>query len=123
MTTILIVDDSLYMRKMLRHILTDAGYEIIGEAENGKSALEQIQEKKPDIVTLDVILPDMTGLDVLAQLKCSENGLKVILVSAVGQDVIIHEGMALGAKDYIVKPFTEEKVVKTIQKITASSAV
>lgn len=122
MAKIFIVDDSLYMRKMLRHILTDAGFDIIGEAETGHSAIEQIKQNNPDLVTLDVILPDITGLEVLTELNKSGIKTKVILVSAVGQDVIINEGMSLGAKDYILKPFSEEKVVKTINKLLASPA-
>jgi two-component system, chemotaxis family, chemotaxis protein CheY len=120
MARILIIDDSLYMRTMLKHILTDAGHEVIGEAADGKSGLKMVAELCPDMITLDVILPDQTGLDILKEIKrnCNKD-IKVVLVSAVGQDVIIEEAMTLGANDYIVKPFSEEKVVQTVQRVVA----
>ncbi|HEX8547565.1 MAG TPA: response regulator [Cytophagaceae bacterium] len=119
MANIVVVDDSFYMRTMLKHILTDAGHNVIGEAPNAEAAIQLIKEKNPDLVTLDVILPDNTGLDVLRILKEEMPHLKVIMVSAVGQNVIVDEAMALGAKDYIVKPFSEEKVLATLERVLA----
>ena len=111
---ILIVDDSFYMRTMLKNMLTDAGYEVVGEAPNGQTALELAKETKPDLVTLDVILPDNTGLDVLKGIKKDHPDMKIIIVSAVGQEVIVHEAIENGALAYIVKPFSEEKVLETV---------
>ena len=111
---ILIVDDSFYMRTMLKNMLTDAGYEVVGEAPNGQTALELAKETKPDLVTLDVILPDNTGLDVLKGIKKDQPDMKIIIVSAVGQEVIVHEAIENGALAYIVKPFSEEKVLETV---------
>ena len=111
---ILIVDDSFYMRTMLKNMLTDAGYEVVGEAPNGQTALELAKETKPDLVTLDVILPDNTGLDVLKGIKKDQPDMKIIIVSAVGQEVIVHEATENGALAYIVKPFSEEKVLETV---------
>src|SRR5688500_16138243 len=104
---ILVVDDSFYMRTMLKNMLLDAGYNVVGEAANGQSALELVKELSPDLVTLDVILPDNTGLAVLKGIRQENQTVKVIMVSAVGQEVIINEAMELGATAYIVKPFSE----------------
>ncbi|GAB3816244.1 response regulator [Pontibacter rugosus] len=119
MKRILIVDDSFYMRTMLKNMLTDAGYEVVGEAPNGQTALELAKETKPDLVTLDVILPDNTGLDVLKGIRADNPEQKVIIVSAVGQEVIVNEAMESGAKSYIVKPFSEEKVLEVVSKVLA----
>ncbi|MFD2244688.1 response regulator [Pontibacter ruber] len=117
MKRILIVDDSFYMRTMLKNMLTDAGYEVVGEAPNGQTALELAKETKPDLITLDVILPDNTGLDVLKGIKAEQPDMKVIIVSAVGQEVIVNEAIENGALSYIVKPFSEEKVLETVNKV------
>ncbi|PRY15393.1 two-component system chemotaxis response regulator CheY [Pontibacter ummariensis] len=116
MKRILIVDDSFYMRTMLKNMLSDAGYEVVGEAPNGQTALELAKETKPDLITLDVILPDNTGLDVLKGIKAEQPDMKVIIVSAVGQEVIVNEAMEYGALSYIVKPFSEEKVLEVVSK-------
>lgn len=102
------------MRTMLKNMLTDAGYEVVGEAPNGQTALQLAKETTPDLVTLDVILPDNTGLDVLKGIKQDQPDMKVIIVSAVGQEVIVNEAIENGALAYIVKPFSEEKVLETV---------
>lgn len=114
---VLIVDDSLYMRTLIKDALVQAGYEIVGEAENGETAIDLALELDPDIITLDNILPDMIGTDILRVLK--EEGLEsqIVMISAVGQQSVIDEGMSLGAKDYIVKPFTSEQLVEVLSKV------
>ncbi|MDU0369014.1 response regulator [Hymenobacter endophyticus] len=111
---ILIVDDSFYMRTMLKNMLTDAGYEVVGEAANGQQALEMASDTKPDLITLDVILPDNTGLDVLKGIRQEQPEVKVVMCSAVGQEVIVNEALESGATAYIVKPFSEEKVLEIV---------
>ena len=111
---ILIVDDSFYMRTMLKNMLTDAGYEVVGEAANGQEALEMAASAKPDLITLDVILPDNTGLDVLKGIRENDPDVKVVMCSAVGQEVIVNEALESGASAYIVKPFSEEKVLEIV---------
>ncbi|MCX2739131.1 response regulator [Pontibacter anaerobius] len=123
MKRILIVDDSFYMRTMLKNMLTDAGYEIVGEAPNGQTALELARETKPDLITLDVILPDNTGLEVLKGIRAEQPEQKVIIVSAVGQEVIVNEAMENGAKSYIVKPFSEENVLEVVSKVLAEEPI
>ncbi|TGE24749.1 response regulator [Hymenobacter aquaticus] len=111
---ILIVDDSFYMRTMLKNMLTDAGYEVVGEAANGQQALEMASATRPDLITLDVILPDNTGLDVLKGIRQEQPDVKVVMCSAVGQEVIVNEALESGATAYIVKPFSEEKVLEIV---------
>ncbi|WP_276496137.1 response regulator [Pontibacter litorisediminis] len=123
MKRILIVDDSFYMRTMLKNMLTDAGYEIVGEAPNGQTALELAKETKPDLITLDVILPDNTGLEVLKGIRAEQPEQRVIIVSAVGQEVIVNEAMENGAKSYIVKPFSEENVLEVVSKVLADEPI
>lgn len=119
--TILIVDDSLYMRTMINEALKGAGYNIVGQAANGESAIDMALELKPDLITLDNILPDMIGTDILKVLKQDEGiGSKVIMISAVGQESVIQEGMGLGASDYIVKPFTTDSLVSIVNKVMSS---
>ena len=118
---ILIVDDSFYMRTMLKNMLTDAGYEVVGEAPNGQTALQMAKETNPDLVTLDVILPDNTGLDVLKGIKQDQPDMKVVIVSAVGQEVIVSEAIQYGALAYIVKPFSEDKVLEVVGKALEES--
>jgi two-component system chemotaxis response regulator CheY len=114
---VLIVDDSLYMRTIIRDALQQNGYHIVGLAANGEQAIDMAFELKPDIITLDNILPDMIGTDVLKVYR--EEGLrsKVVMISAVGQESVIQEGIALGAKAYIIKPFTTEHLLETVQAL------
>lgn len=115
--SVLIVDDSLYMRTLIKDALSQGNFEIVGQASTGEEAIDMALELEPDLVTLDNILPDMIGTDVLKVLK--EEGLssKVVMISAVGQQSVINEGRSLGADDYIVKPFTTEKIITTINSV------
>ena len=111
---ILIVDDSFYMRTILKNMLSDAGYSIVGEASDGVTAINMAKETNPDLVTLDLILPDNTGLDVLKAIKKDNPSVKVVIVSAVGQEAIVKDALNHGAQSYIVKPFAEDKVIEII---------
>jgi two-component system, chemotaxis family, chemotaxis protein CheY len=114
---VLIVDDSIYMRSLIKTALTEAGYEVVGEAPNGETAIDLAIDLQPDLITLDNILPDMMGFEILKVLKDEGVKSKVIMVSAVGQQTVVNKGIALGAADYIVKPFTSEDLVKVVNKI------
>ena len=115
--TVLVVDDSMYMRTLIKDALSGGNYEIVGEAANGESAIDQAMELNPDLITLDNILPDMIGTDILRVLKGEEKlKSKVIMISAVGQESVIQEGMSIGAEDYIVKPFTSEQLLASVHK-------
>ena len=118
--TVLVVDDSMYMRTLIKDALLEAGYDVVGEAANGESAIDQAMELNPDLITLDNILPDMIGTDILRVVKGEESlKAKVIMISAVGQESVIQEGMSIGAEDYIVKPFTAEQLIESVKKAFA----
>lgn len=115
--TVLIVDDSMYMRTIIKDALSGAGYQIVGEAANGESAIDQAMELNPDLITLDNILPDMIGTDILRVIKGEEKlKSKVIMISAVGQESVIQEGLSIGAEAYIVKPFTPQQLIAEANK-------
>jgi two-component system chemotaxis response regulator CheY len=111
--TVFIVDDSTYMRILIKDALVSAGFVVVGEAANGESAIDQLMDLNPDLITLDNILPDMLGTDILHVIK-SENRLKskVIMISAVG-----NAGLDVGAEAYIVKPFTSEQLIAQANKV------
>ncbi|MBS3781223.1 MAG: response regulator [Candidatus Thermoplasmatota archaeon] len=117
--SVLIVDDTNFMRKMLRDLLSEH-YDVVGEAENGKECLEKVKEDNPDLITLDVIMPEMDGLEALSKLKERDEDQKVIMVTSVGQHEKITEAMKKGAEGYIIKPFDEEKVLEEIEKALGS---
>lgn len=116
---VLIVDDSMYMRTLIKDTLKAEGYEIVGEAPNGETAIDLAMELSPDLITLDNILPDMIGTDILKVFKDQGVNAKVIMVSAVGQQSVINEGIELGAAEYIVKPFTSEDLIAVINRVVA----
>ncbi|MEO9801678.1 MAG: response regulator [Reichenbachiella sp.] len=114
---VLIVDDSMYMRTLIKDTLKAEGYEIVGEAPNGETAIDLAMELTPDLITLDNILPDMIGTDILKVFKDQGISSKVIMVSAVGQQSVINEGIELGASEYIVKPFTSEDLIAVVNRV------
>ena len=114
---ILVVDDSGYSRMLVKRVLENAGYEIIGEAKDGAEALDKIVTLQPDLITLDNILPDMTGLDILRTMKENDLVANVIMISAVGQTSAIEEACELGACQYIIKPFDEQDLLDAVENI------
>jgi len=120
MKKVLIVDDSMYMRTLINTALTDTGrYEIVGQAADGNTAVELALELKPDLITLDNILPDMIGVDIARELRAENITSKIIMVSAVGQEAVINEGKNAGIEDYLVKPFTGDVLIERIDKLFA----
>lgn len=117
---VLIVDDSLYMRTIIKDALIAAGFDVVGQAANGESAIDMALELQPDLITLDNILPDMLGLDIVNVLKEEEVSSKVIMISAVGQESVIEEGLRRGVAQYIVKPFTTEQLVSAAHTVLQS---
>lgn len=113
---VLIVDDSAYMRSVIKTALVKEGYEIVGEAGDGETAIDLALELAPDLITLDNILPDMMGLEILKVLQEEKVTSKVIMVSAVGQQTMVNKGIELGASDYLVKPFTSESLLEVVNK-------
>ena len=114
---ILICDDAAFMRMMIKDILTKNGYNIAGEAENGAKAVEKYAELKPDLVLMDITMPEMDGMEALKKIKASDPGASVIMCSAMGQQAMVIESIQSGAKDFIVKPFQADRVIEAVQKV------
>lgn len=114
---ILICDDAAFMRMMIKDILTKNGYDVAGEAENGAKAVERYNELKPDLVLMDITMPEMDGIQALKQIKAGDSGAKVIMCSAMGQQAMVIEAIQAGAKDFIVKPFQAERVLEAVKKV------
>lgn len=118
MKKVLIVDDSMYMRTLIKTALTATErYEIIGQAGTGSQGIEMALEFEPDLITMDNILPDMIGIDIVKELRAEGISAKIIMVSAVGQDDVVEEGIANGAQDYLVKPFTADQLVERVDNL------
>ena len=114
---ILIVDDAAFMRMMIKDILTKNGFEVVGEAQDGVQAVEKYKELTPDLVTMDITMPEMDGITALKQIKEENNEAKVIMCSAMGQQAMVIDAIQAGAQDFIVKPFQEDRVIEAIQKV------
>ena len=117
MKTVLIVDDAAFMRMMLKDILTKNGFTVVGEGINGVDAIEKYKELKPDIVTLDITMPEMDGLEALKELRRRGNSTPVIMCTAMGQQAMVMDAIQNGAKDFIVKPFQADRVIEAISKV------
>lgn len=113
---ILVVDDAAFMRMMIKDILTKHGYEVIGEAENGLKAVQMYKEHRPDLVTMDITMPEMDGIQAVKEIKKLDPGAKVIMCSAMGQQMMVMEAIQAGARDFIVKPFQQERVIQAVEK-------
>lgn len=114
---ILIVDDAAFMRMVIRDILVKAGYEVAGEAADGKEAIRLYRTLKPELVLLDITMPEMDGIDALKKIMLEDKDAKVIMCSALGQSSMVIESIQAGAKDYIVKPFQADRVIDSVKKL------
>ena len=114
---ILICDDAAFMRMMIKDILTKNGYNVAGEAENGAKAVEKYAEVKPDLVLMDITMPEMDGIQALKKIKSTDPSAMVIMCSAMGQQAMVIEAIQAGAKDFIVKPFQAERVLEAVKKV------
>ena len=114
---ILVVDDAAFMRMMIKDILSKNGYTVAGEAENGAKAVEKYNELKPDLVLMDITMPDKDGIQALKEIKSADPGAKVIMCSAMGQQALGIESIQAGAKDFIVKPFQPDRVLEAVKKV------
>jgi len=113
---VLVVDDAAFMRVSIKNMLTKNGFEVVGEAENGKIAVAKYQELMPDVVTLDITMPELDGLDALKEIMKINPKAVVIMVSAMGQESMVRDAVMSGAKGFIVKPFKEDAIVAAIKK-------
>ena len=121
-TTVLIVDDIPYVRKTLKQILTTHGFRVVGEAENGDEAVRLYQENRPDIVTMDLVMPFKNGVQSTRDILSIDPEAKIIILSAMMQENLVTEAIHAGAKDYIVKPFVTEEVLKVLQSVARSGS-
>ncbi|GHU96429.1 response regulator [Clostridia bacterium] len=114
---ILVVDDAAFMRMMIKEVLSKNGFDVCGEAENGAKALEKYKELTPDLVIMDITMPEVNGIDALKNIKAFNPQSKVIMCSAMGQQAMVIEAIQSGAKDFIVKPFQADRVVEAVKKV------
>jgi len=117
MAKILLVDDAAFMRMMLKNTLTQAGYTDLIEAEDGVKAVEAYTAEKPDLVFMDITMPNKDGLETLKEIKAMDQGATIVMCSAMGQETMVMDSIKSGAKDFIVKPFKPERVLSTVKKI------
>jgi len=113
---VMLVDDASFMRMMLKNILVGSGYEVVGEAENGAKAVEQYKSLKPDLVMMDIIMPEMGGIDAVREIMKVNPGAKILMCSSMGQQSLVVEAIQAGAKDFIVKPFQPSNVLDAVKK-------
>jgi two-component system, chemotaxis family, chemotaxis protein CheY len=113
---ILIVDDAAFMRMMIKEILTKNGYTVVGEAQDGAQAVEKYKELRPDLVTMDITMPEMDGIHALKEIRSFDANAKIIMCSAMGQQAMVIDAIQAGAKDFIVKPFQADRVIEAIKK-------
>lgn len=117
MKRVLIVDDAAFMRMSLRTMLEKNGFQVIDEAENGSVAVIKYKELKPDIVTMDITMPKMDGIQALKEIRKFDSNCKVIIISAMGQESYVREAVMSGAKGFVVKPFKEDYIIQTLSKL------
>jgi two-component system chemotaxis response regulator CheY len=113
---IMIVDDAAFMRMMLKDILSKNGYEVVGEAENGAIAVDKYNELRPDLITMDITMPEMDGISAVKKIKSMDANARVVMCSAMGQQAMVIDAIQAGARDFIVKPFQAERVLEAVQK-------
>jgi len=114
---VLVCDDAIFMRTMISDILSGAGYEVVGEAESGLQAIERYKELKPDLVTMDIVMPDMGGIDAVREIVKGDPNAKILMCSAMGQQALVVEAIQAGAKDFVVKPFQPSRVLEAVQRV------
>lgn len=113
---IFIVDDAVFMRMMIKDILTQNGYQVIGEAENGRVAVEKYKELRPDLTTMDITMPEMDGINAVKEIRKFDAQAAIIMCSAMGQQAMVIDAILAGARDFVVKPFEPERVIEAVSK-------
>lgn len=119
MTRVLIVDDAAFMRMMIKDILEKNGYEVVAEANNGIKAVEMYKRERPDIVTMDITMPDMDGIEAVKEIREFDPSAKIIMCSAMGQQSMVMDAIRAGAKDFVVKPFQPDRVLEALSKLSS----
>ncbi|MCT4595592.1 MAG: response regulator [Anaeromicrobium sp.] len=114
---ILVVDDAAFMRMMVKDVLTKYGYNVLGEAENGAKAIEKYKELGPDLVIMDITMPEVDGIQAVKEIKKINPGAKIVMCSAMGQQAMVIEAIQAGAGDFIVKPFQADRIIEAVKKV------
>jgi len=114
---VLVCDDAIFMRTMISDILSGAGYEVVGEAETGVQAIERYKALTPDLVTMDIVMPDMGGIEAVREIVKGYPDAKILMCSAMGQQALVVEAIQAGAKDFVVKPFQPARVLEAVQRV------
>ena len=114
---ILIVDDAAFMRMMIKDVLTKNGFEVVGEAENGLKAIEKYKELSPNLVVMDITMPEVDGIQAVKEIKKMDSNAKIVMCSAMGQQAMVIEAIQAGARDFIVKPFQADRVIEAVRKV------
>jgi two-component system chemotaxis response regulator CheY len=114
---VMVVDDALFMRNILKDIFVRYGFEVVAEADNGEAVLQLYLDTRPDLVTMDIVMPKKSGIEALQDIMAADPEAHVIMVSALGQDSLVIEAVEAGARDFIVKPFKEDKVLETVRRV------
>ena len=117
--TVLVCDDAPFMRSLLSDILTGAGFQVVGEAQTGAEAVDKFRQLRPDLVTMDILMPDMGGIDAVREIVKLEPRAKVLMCSAMGQQSLVVEAIRAGARDFVVKPFQPSRVLEAVQRVLA----
>jgi two-component system, chemotaxis family, chemotaxis protein CheY len=115
--TVLICDDAIFMRTMIGDILKQAGFDVVGEAETGVQAVEKYRQLKPDLVTMDIVMPDMGGIDAVREIVKEDPSARILMCSAMGQQALVIEAIQAGARDFVVKPFQPSRVLEAVQRV------
>ena len=115
--TVLVCDDAIFMRTMISDILQQSGFEVVGEAETGVEAVAQYRKLKPDLVTMDIVMPDMGGIDAVREITKFDPNARILMCSAMGQQALVVEAIQAGAKDFVVKPFQPSRVLEAVLRV------
>lgn len=115
--TVLVCDDAIFMRTMISDILQQSGFEVVGEAETGVAAVAQYRKLKPDLVTMDIVMPEMGGIDAVREITKFDPNARILMCSAMGQQALVVEAIQAGAKDFVVKPFQPSRVLEAVQRV------
>ena len=115
--SVLVCDDAIFMRTMVGDILQQAGFEIVGEAETGLQAVEKYHALRPDLVTMDIVMPDMGGIDAVRAITAFDPSARIVMCSAMGQQALVVDAIQAGAKDFVVKPFQPSRVLEAVQRV------
>jgi two-component system chemotaxis response regulator CheY len=116
MARVLIADDAAFMRMMIRNILTQNGHEVVGEAENGQEAVDRYSELRPDVTTMDITMPEKDGIAALKEIMATDPAARIVMCSALGQESKVIESIRSGARDFVVKPFQQDRVLAAVAK-------